>query len=549
MEEMMNTILKENLTIKPYSEQDNSISENNTFSIGGVISENTERIIVYEFNITEELNYLHIKLNLPEMMALFFYLEIIDSNNILRVQHLAVNGSKCISIGKNKDACSIGVYPGIICKGEWKLILVIQGKVQTDEKFYYNIELENTDEISKEKIDKLGDDTWVVYEKEKGLLNLNNYDWDRKMFNEARWYKGDFHTHSILSDGKMNDELYIKTAKEMNLDYVFPTDHNILPTGWKKSEEVLVIPGIEITLEKGHFNILGATSFPISIEKMIKYVSEYYSFEEMIVEKILHEWRDRKALYSVNHPLLEFWKWKLNEVELSKIDTIEICNDPTYYLGSDSNDKAIELLDILWNDGYQIYGIGGSDAHILPTETYENSKEKSIIGDPGTFVYCDRLTPNNVLEAVKKGHVYVSRGIIVDFDINVFDVDSEKIEEKNSYLPGDEIIMNEKEAIISYSIKVKFEKIEAHFESINETESILEAYLIQNGKIIDKKKIENGKINFTTKWKRNKYNWLRVEIRTLENKFKVYINPIYSGKKINKLNTFKDLFSWKSIDR
>src|SRR5690606_21668950 len=104
-----------------------------------------------------------------------------------------------------------------------------------------------------------------------------------------------------------------------------------------------------------------------------------------------------QTIISINHPFLTVWKWKFTETLLEKIDTIEICNDPTY----SDNEKATELALIAWNhllnDGYQITGIGGSDSHLKPTETYEDSDIPSLIGDPGTFVYCDQLSATNIV--------------------------------------------------------------------------------------------------------------------------------------------------------
>ena len=54
-----------------------------------------------------------------------------------------------------------------------------------------------------------------------------------KVFNEnKKWYKGDFHTHSIYSDGKMTREENMVSAANQKLDFFVATDHNVLPTSW-----------------------------------------------------------------------------------------------------------------------------------------------------------------------------------------------------------------------------------------------------------------------------------------------------------------------------
>ena len=52
-----------------------------------------------------------------------------------------------------------------------------------------------------------------------------------------------------------------------------------------------------------------------------------------------------------------------------------IVNDPTYEYAKESNEKAIRFLDLLWQEGYRIYGIGGSDSHNLIEERYDGALE------------------------------------------------------------------------------------------------------------------------------------------------------------------------------
>ena len=58
---------------------------------------------------------------------------------------------------------------------------------------------------------------------------------------------------------------------------------------------------------------------------------------------------------------------------LDGVDCLEIINDPTYPDAAHANDKAVHFLDELWNDGYRIYGVGGSDSHNLIEERYEGA--------------------------------------------------------------------------------------------------------------------------------------------------------------------------------
>lgn len=115
---------------------------------------------------------------------------------------------------------------------------------------------------------------------------------------------------------------------------------------------------------------------------------------------------------------------------LDGVDCLEIINDPTYPDAAHANDKAVHFLDELWNDGYRIYGVGGSDSHNLIEERYEGATLPSIVGDPGTYVFCKKLTPKNLMKNVKKGHICVTRFIQVEPYI---------MADGKPYLPGDNL--------------------------------------------------------------------------------------------------------------
>ena len=120
---------------------------------------------------------------------------------------------------------------------------------------------------------------------------------------------------------------------------------------------------------------------------------------------------------SINHPFLHVWKWKFHSIPLRMVQFLEIVNDPTYEYAKESNEKAIRFLDLLWQEGYRIYGIGGSDSHNLIEERYDGALEPSVAGDPGTYVFSKGLTPTKLLQNLRKGHVYVSRYCTLEVEL------------------------------------------------------------------------------------------------------------------------------------
>lgn len=479
------------------------------FKFIGTIEDNINLPIIERFNVDDLIECIKLSTDNSKELDLELQVTVVDSNGIIRIQHLCSNEKNSIFLSNDSEKSSIGTYPGEIVMGEWSII-INAFPAQEIRCSSYSIQIEGQALDCVEEQDLIGNECWVNYESEEGQLTLNNYDMNKVFEEESRWYKGDFHTHTILSDGKMDNKLLHERMDIMELDFVATTEHNILPTGWYGSDK-LIIPGIEITLPKGHFNIIGSNEYPINFDELV-------NIDKMLTN-IFNKEKNRDAVYSINHPFLKEWAFKYYDLELSKINTIEVCNEPAFYHAPKSNDKALKLLDILWNDGHRIYGVGGSDAHMLPTEKYEDTNETSLVGDPGTYVFTNELSAQSIINGVKRGHVYISRSLELDIEIKV---------SGKQYLPGDEIEIGKLHLNIEYGIKVKNFKEE------------LKAYLIENGETIEESSIINGYVNFKRIWESNEYKWIRVEIRNLYGEFRGFINPNFIGNKRKSLSTLGD---------
>ncbi|CAH2212159.1 CehA/McbA family metallohydrolase [Tepidibacter aestuarii] len=478
---------------------------------------------IHKFSVEGGLNALQFNIDTEhELMFLVW-----DSRGILRVQHLSGVANKTVVISEKIENSSIGTYPGKIVSGEWKIDVIYYSSKEMNENSdddlfgEYRITISDNTNLDSSKILNLGEDLWVDYELEDKILTLNKYDWDKLISDQKRWYKGDFHTHTKLSDGSMTNEMAMNQAKLMNLDFLVTTEHNIVSTGWKKGDTV-VIPGMEVTTTKGHFNILGIKEY-IDVRDKFKGTE---IFTQETIDMIMEKSRDMNSLCSVNHCMMNPWHWQFKDTKLDNINTIEICCDPTYNTSSKSNDMAIKLFDILWNDGHKIWGVGGSDSHLLPDEIYENSKDPSLIGDPGTYVFADGLSANSILNSVKNGRVYISRGINLDLKIT---------QDDSVYYPGSKIDCLNKE----------LNDIEINYEvEINNLNDKLNILFIENGKVVDKKEVNKpGKVLFKRLWDKSKYNWARIEIRNDKGEFVSFVNPIYLNEKESKLKTWIDLLN------
>lgn len=241
---------------------------------------------------------------------------------------------------------------------------------------------------------------------EQQLISHGNInDMKDKMIEGKRFYKGDLHAHTFLSDGSLSPEELVSHAQEAGLDFFFITDHNFFHNIWPNSD-LLVLPGVEFTGMTGHWNALDITE-PVDM------YSEHFNIETIEgTHRLMDKMKNEGTLVSINHPFLTIWSWLHDDLELSKIDTLEIWNDPSYK----DNPKATEEALIFWHKslltGHRIAAVGGSDFHHL-IDVKDNNR-KNALYDPTTHVYCEGLNKNHLLNSLKSGHVFVTRFIEVD---------------------------------------------------------------------------------------------------------------------------------------
>lgn len=477
------------------------------------INENCDNKIENSFCVKKDIDNLYIDIDIEEKFSLMIYVVAIDSNGVIRMQKQLGYGEKTLLISSSSNTTSIGGYAGPIVKGEWKLIVYIfkEYLVQLLDGKTFNFSIYVSDKCDKKVSQTIGEESWTNYKLEKGKITYNNYNWNKVINDKERWYKGDFHTHTVLSDGKETVKNAMKKARNMKLDFYVPTEHNLIHTGWPKTE-VLAIPGIEITTSYGHLNIFGINEIPNSILDIAENVDNKEFLEKEINDLLENNYKNN-YINSINHPFLSVWRWKYRNIDLRYINTLEIINDPTYMDAKVANDMAIKFIDLLWNNGHKIYGVGGSDSHNLIDERYDGADKPSIPGDPSTYVFCNKLTANNILDSVRSGNVYVTRGLKLETEIKVG---------SETYMPGDRInICLNKE--IHYRCKI-----------IPEENITIKIYIVINGEktLINHKLKENEFfIDYIHEIENEEYTWIRLEIRDEEDNFLGYINPIYYGRK------------------
>ncbi|WP_051556643.1 CehA/McbA family metallohydrolase [Alkalihalobacterium bogoriense] len=483
--------------------------------INGMIgSDHTLPINIHTFTVEEKVEWIGFVVHVTKKKWLGFLLW--DSNDRLRAQYLSGKAPKEILLHESAQQSSILTIPGEITKGEWRMEVVVADASTptnvTDIPYEIIIETGLGSSPFDNQIHKLGQCCWTTLEQQR--LAYGNYDWERSYCDETRWYKGDFHTHTIQSDGKMTPAANVEQAQKNGLDFFVATDHHVMTTGWS-SDEFLVIPGIEITSTKGHFNALGPKGW---IDWRF-YEHDGGMETEEGMKRVLQDTKQVGALRSLNHPFLKPWHWVFQETKLDEFDCIEIWNDPTYQQNTAATEDALHVWSVLWNEGFFLPGIGGSDSHLLPTESYKKNGPPSVIGDPATYVFSNGLSANEILHAVKKGRVYVSRGPVLDMYI--------KVENEIKPLGTDLSTYHGKQA--EFVINYENVKLGSQLQFISRGEVVSHHVLEKEGQV---------ELPFQVT---DEFGWYRIDIRDEQGELLAFSNPVYYGKRK------RDIITWSQL--
>ncbi|KAI9369889.1 Polymerase/histidinol phosphatase-like protein [Aspergillus egyptiacus] len=209
---------------------------------------------------------------------------------------------------------------------------------------------------------------------------------------DGEWLRGDFHVHTVYSDGTYTPDEQMRIAVDQGLDFIFFTDHNtdtsnnVMGSYQHHAPELLVGRGMEVTTRAGHWQALGLE--PHQLVEWRYDESEGYA-------AAAREVRARGGLVSINHPYFNCtacdwaFDWDNN-------DAVEVWNGDW--------DVTDELALARWQEvlvqGKFTTAIGGSDSHNPPT----------LNGMPTIVVRSHGKSQAGIVEGVKSGHVYMVHG-------------------------------------------------------------------------------------------------------------------------------------------
>jgi hypothetical protein len=191
------------------------------------------------------------------------------------------------------------------------------------------------------------------------------------------WLAGDLHTHTVHSDGILTVAGLACLARERGLDFLAVTDHNTishhaeLPAA-SVHAGVLLVPGFELTTDRGHANCLGADG--------------WVDFRRS-ADTWLADTEAAEGLLSINHPLAGDLAWRLPMERRPPL--IEVWH-------SSWNRRWPGPLE-WWTEWGAGLAIGGSDFHRFGDD--------DLPGAPTTWL---EVEEDDVLGALRAGRVAIS---------------------------------------------------------------------------------------------------------------------------------------------
>lgn len=234
----------------------------------------------------------------------------------------------------------------------------------------------------------------------------------------AGWYRGDFHTHSGQSDGSCESLTgrripcpvvrTLERARAAELDFVAVTEHNT-PSGFAELrvlqayyDNLLILPGREITTFNGHMNAIGPTGpLPFALG----------SARAPELSSLLDAVETQGGIVSINHPGMPSGEacmgcgWIVPVPDCSRITAVEVANGGTMRLTGSAEGPLshIPFWQGLLDRGCRVTAIAGSDSHD-PDAPFER---QFPVGRPATVVYARDLSQAAILEGVRSGRVFV----------------------------------------------------------------------------------------------------------------------------------------------
>ena len=190
------------------------------------------------FLVPSACKQLRMTYTLDKKYGFLVFVIVKDPKGQIRLQK-QLSSTPVLQIGENGLDTTLGGIPGAIPEGRWQLEIYLfaehihrlTGGVKIPFSFVITEEKEEVTEC-------IGTHIWADQ-----TFAYSGFSREKVYQEGARWYKGDLHTHTRLSDGKELPSGASRKAEMLQLDYYIATEHNVVHTGWPDTR-VCVMPGV-----------------------------------------------------------------------------------------------------------------------------------------------------------------------------------------------------------------------------------------------------------------------------------------------------------------
>ena len=235
------------------------------------------------------------------------------------------------------------------------------------------------------------------------------------------WFKGNTHTHTLLSDGDSSPSEVATWYRDHGYDFLVLSDHNVYgPLEDLQAEidqgpgRLLLIPGEEVSdiFDDGqrvrplHVNATNTTRLvgPQGGSSVVE-----------VLRRLIRAVGDAGGIAAVNHPNFR-WAVTLEDLmQLEEIDYLEIYNGHPQVnrLGGGGRPGNEEMWDVLLTEGRRVFGIGVDDAHDFKLWGPQFSNP----GRGWVVVRADDLGAEAITRGLRSGDFYFSTGVdLVDVE-------------------------------------------------------------------------------------------------------------------------------------
>jgi predicted metal-dependent phosphoesterase TrpH len=326
---------------------------------------------------------------------------------------------------------------------------------------------------------------------------------------EPGWYRGDLHMHTAHSDGSCFSRrqqqrvpcplfLTVQAASTRGLDFIAITDHNTISHAEPMRElqpyfdDLLLIPGREITTFQGHANLFGTVA-------MLDFRADWNT--------LLSRIEQTGGVLSINHPVRPSGEQCMGcgwtaapPIDPSRVQAVEVVNGRD----ADTEYSGIPFWEKWLNAGHVITAIGGSDNHdaMLPEG----------VGTPTTVVYADSLSESDIVAALRRGRVFIDVAGTRDRSLDLT------------------ATLGEQQAHMGAELKVKRGgrvKFSGYVNAVagGEVEVILDG---RRAPLLTSPRIASAAWPFQFEWRADgKSHWIRLTVRDDHGRLALVGNPVY----------------------